>query len=364
MAGAGGLTQGSDKKETASPPARLAPSSLETVSVPFVAFLIRCGPAVAAVAGTLGHLTSHEGPGLEDKFGPGAWRLVAAALLVWLALALGRRLADTFQRTCFTSWWDPAEVPDGDLNWEDLKRLVEPDDDPMVNRGSLRPATTLNFLCRFAVIAGTVFLCGRVAATALAHPELPAFLKSGGEARMPVDALINLSGNLTAFLALTAAVASIWFANSQLRSKVRADNRQEWLANARTLLGEVVALARENAVADGSSRAAINELLDPKRLRFELMLNPREKDHRLLMHLLRRLAFLHEPARAEAADGGTFLKVLNEHCIVSASGANSPREAKWKLVVHCQDPAELTTYVMRLGHVVLKREWERVKATR
>ncbi len=346
------------------PPDREAPSWLKTASVPFVVFLIRCSPAVAAIAGTLGLLTSHDGPGLEDKFGPGAWRLVGAALLVWLALALGRRLAETFQRTCFTSWWDPAEVPDGDLNWEDLKRLVEPDDDPMVNRGFLRTATALAFLCKLVAILGMMFICGRLAAASLAHPELPAFLKLGGNERIPSDALINLSGNLTAFLALTAAIASIWFANSQLRSKVRADNRQEWLANARTLLGEVVALAREHAVADGTARTSINELLDPKRLRFELMLNPREKDHRLLMHLLRRLAFLHEPARAEAADGGTFSKVIGEHCIVSASDATSFREVKWKRVVDCKEPAELTTYVMRLGHVVLKREWERVKATR
>jgi hypothetical protein len=358
------LTHVANEGETASPPDRQAPSWLKTVSVPVMVFLIRCSPAVAAIAGTLGLLTSHEGPGVEDKFGSGAWRLVGAALLVWLALALGRRLADTFQRACFTSWWDPAEVPDGDLNWENLKRLVEPDEDPMVNRGSLRAATTLTFLCRLVVILWLMFLCGRVAAASLAHPALPVFLKLSGNDRIPADALVNLSGNLTAFLALTAAVASIWFANSQLRSKVRADNRQEWLANARTLLGEVVALAREHAVADGSARASINELLDPKRLRFELMLNPREKDHRLLMHLLRRLAFLHEPDRAEAADGGAFLQVIGEHGVVSESDANGPRESKWKRVVDCKEPAQLTTYVMRLGHVVLKREWERVKATR
>ena len=358
------MTRGAIECETAGPSDRQALSWLETVSVPFVGLLIRCSPVVAALAGALGLLTRDESPGLEDKFGFGAWRLVGAALLVWLTLALGRHLADFFKRTCFTSWWDPADVPDGDLNWENLKRLVEPDDDPMVNRGSLRTATTLIFLCRLMVILGLMFLCGRVAAAALAHPKIPVFLKLSGNNRIPADALMNLSGNLTAFLALTAAVASIWFANSQLRSKVRADNRQEWLANARTLLGEVVALAREHAVADGSARAAINELLDPKRLRFELMLNPREKDHRLLMHLLRRLAFLHEPHRAEEADGGTFLQVIGKHCIVSAADANGPRELKWKRVVDCDEPAQLTTYVMRLGHVVLKREWERVKATR
>ena len=34
-------------------------------------------------------------------------------------------------------------------------------------------------------------------------------------------------------------------------------------------------------------------------------------------------------------------------------------EAVWKPIVECTDPGSLTTYVMRLGHVVLKREWER-----
>ncbi|WP_156884252.1 hypothetical protein V3I01_06275 [Sphingomonas sp. gentR] len=302
--------------------------------------------------------------------GNGGWRFVVAALLIWATLKVGNRLAERFCQMSFTTWWDPAKTADGNLDWDHLLLLVQPVTDPIDNFGMVRPRAIFSQGIVVVLGGAALFACARIAADWLALPELPAFLTLGGNKRLDLDALINLSGNLTAFLALAAAAASIWFANDQLRAKVRADNRQEWLASARTLLGEVVALAREHATADVKSREAFNRELDPRRLRFELMLNPREKDHRLLMHLLRRLAFIHEPTRAETADGGAFWTVLMSHCarrsveLGECDDGVKYYEAVWKPIVECTDPGSLTTYVMRLGHVVLKREWERVKAAR
>jgi len=307
--------------------------------------------------------------GMGDT-GMAGWRLVILFVAAWLLWQAGGRFGDDLRQASYTSWWDPTDLPDGDLGWDDLLRLVAPTKDPMENGGILRRGTTFTHVARLAVAAAVLYLGSRLAAEWIAKPGLPPFLERGGDDRLGADALINLSGNLTAFLALTAAAASIWFANSQLRSKVRADNRQEWLANARTLLGEVVALARGHAGAAGTDPPTFDDALDSRRLRFELMLNPREKDHRLLMHLLRRLAFLREPERAQAADGGAFLIVLKKLCegrqrVRDADGTEkSYYEAEWKAIVECSNAAVLTTYVMRLGHVVLKREWERVKAAR
>lgn len=305
----------------------------------------------------------------------GLWRLSLVLLLLVAARALGRKLAARFDGLAFTSWWDPASEPDGALKWDELLALVRPERDPIENVGVARGCVMMRCSAIMAIVAVIGVACAWPIAEWLADPKIPEVLLRSGSNRVLLDGIVNASQNLTAFLALVAAAASIRFASLQLRSKVRADNRQEWLANARTLLGQVVAFARQQADErhgwGGRRRArSIASQLDPLRLRFELMLNPREKDHRLLMHLLRQLAFLGETERAEKADGGAFIVVLKRHCDRSdasslpQASALGAYESKWKTIVECTDPAELTTYIMRLGHVVLKREWERVKATR
>ena len=54
--------------------------------------------------------------------------------------------------------------------------------------------------------------------------------------------LAAVIGNPTAYLALLAAVVTIIFTYYQLRAKVRADSRQQWIIRARELVGQVVAL--------------------------------------------------------------------------------------------------------------------------
>lgn len=333
-------------------------------------------PLIATSGAGLAVVIEHAcGAGLVWNPWQGLWRLAVVLLLLLAARAFGRALADRFDGVAFTSWWDPAREPDGALGWEELLSLVRPGRDPIENVGRSRPGVMVRCVAVVGVVAIVGASCACMIAEWLADPEIPRLLLRSGPDRVLLDGIVNASGNLTAFLALVAAVASIRFASLQLRSKVRADNRQEWLANARTLLGQVVALARQQADERhgwlGRRRArATAAQLDPLRLRFELMLNPREKDHRLLMHLLRQLAFLGEAERAEKADGGAFIEVLKRHCseqdasTSSQAGGSGTYKSRWQPIVECTDPAELTTYIMRLGHVVLKREWERVKATR
>jgi len=104
-------------------------------------------------------------------------------------------------------------------------------------------------------------------------------------------ALANLSGNLTAYLALIAAAVSIVFTYTQLQAKVRASSRQKWINQIRVLMANILEnmsspshkYGRKVIELDSISRNVINK----NRILLELYLNPSEKDHRLLMFLIR-----------------------------------------------------------------------------
>lgn len=307
----------------------------------------------------------YQWPALELRI---AW--VISVLLISLYVVL--LLTDALVQATTKRWWDPAETFDGELTWQQLLELVQRDHDPLLVPRRLRTGSaTASYLLMLPVI---VLIAGLTAATIrfVWMPTLPGFLRplpptaaNPAGLRAPVDALLNLGGNLGALLALIAASISIWFTYHQLRAKVRADNRQQWLARTRTLLGQVVALAAAHAEADDTTcETTLFTQLNPLRLEFELMLNPSEKDHRLLMYLLRRLTFLRDLKQADAADEGVLVRLIKDDCRRVASLPGAQPFERWQEVLEADKVPILVTQCMRLGHVVLKREWERVKATR
>ena len=185
----------------------------------------------------------------------------------------------------------------------------------------------------------------------------------------PADVNLNLNGNLTALLALVAAAVSIVFTHQQLQAKVKADSRQAWISTLRANIARFTALA-DTVHTKPTSRSTRNEQeLTTRRLEMELMLNPSEKDHRLLMYLSLKIAFFDGPAGFQQVDD---VKNLEAAIKISVGYV----EADWQPLLKSlptrktdesavrQQYSDLIGYTMRLAHVVLKREWEQVKATR
>ncbi len=298
----------------------------------------------------------------------GGIRATSAAVLFCTVVGSSLLLGDMYSRSIHKSWWDPAERPDGDLDWEQLHQLVHRRHDPLAVTAGVRTTASLVGILLLVPLIAAIAGIAETAASFIVRPRMPGFLLVDSTSRNQVEALINLSGNLTAFLALIAASVSIWFAYSQLRAKVRADNRQAWLGKTRKLLARVIALGAAHAEAEGRARARLWAKLDAPRLELELMLNPSEKDHRLLMYLLRRLAFVHDLQRAEQADEGVLRNLIERACVEIGDSRPAFKDVDlyvvdWAPVLETTDPAKLVTYATRLGHVVLKREWQRVKNT-
>ena len=261
------------------------------------------------------------------------------------------------------TWWNIGRKLD-DPTWEGVLRMTlgAVDDDPVsyISRPN-RIATATKSVAGYLLIG-----CLLIEATTIvaSGPVTPRLLPSNS-----TDA-DGLSANLTALLALLAAAASIHFAYRQLQAKVRADSRQAWIDKLRSHIARFIALA-DYAHSSTRSRA---KSLDPDelttcRIEMELMLNPSEKDHRLLMYLCIRIAFfplgerefrsIHDVRNIRKAIGLSDDKLSEEW--VAFFG---PIPSRGNPCQYASAYSDLIGYTLRLSHVVLKREWERVKATR
>lgn len=112
--------------------------------------------------------------------------------------------------------------------------------------------------------------------------------------------------------------------------------------------------------------------LNPKRLELELMLNPSEKDH--LLYLIQHFSAWREPPTVpqdakillESIAAEKLEPGVASECQPAARGVDrtDPTDpelsVQWGKIVKTTDRAELASYILRLSHVVLKREWERV----
>lgn len=251
----------------------------------------------------------------------------------------------------WTTWWDPStDRPDGPLGWAEVLGMAAggPGSDALSRPKLFRRKHFARLAAANALALASAGMAAVTAADGLLAWRLPEMVWEGKDDPAALAAAVaNASGNLTAYLALLAAAVSIVFTYHQLRAKVRADNRQAWIDRARRLIAEVVKDAEK---AGSPAGAAIQ-----RRIELELMLNPSEKDHRLLIYLVQRLA------RVPDADSIRDANHLREEAMAELTGRD--RCALLAILDETRE-GELVGHVVRLSHVLLKREWERVKHTR
>jgi hypothetical protein len=268
------------------------------------------------------------------------------------------------------NWWNIGGKLD-DPTWEDVRRMTlgAEADDPLVVRPTGSGAAGFIRATAAYVILGCILI--EAVSVVVVGPILPRLLTShAASVARPAGATgvsLELSTNLTALLALAAAAVSIYFTHRQLQAKVKADSRQAWIVKLRARIADFIALA--GTIHENGTGSKHQNDLNRRRLEMELMLNPSEKDHRLLMYLSLRMAFF---------EGGEqhFAEVHDIRNIRAAiKGSDQYNEVTWgpllgpipeKLPEDGHDKAfsDLVGYTLRLAHVVLKREWQRVKATR
>lgn len=260
-----------------------------------------------------------------------------------------------------TNWWNR----DGKLDspsWDDVLKLTVTGD-PLDHKNEPNFASTVLKMILAYVALGSVAI--ESTTFLFDGPIIPRLLSKEEPGSN------GLSANLTALLALLAAAASIHFTYRQLQAKVKADSRQAWIDKLRSLISRFIALADNAHSTDRvCSRRQDPDEFTTCRIEMELMLNPSERDHRMLMYLSIRLAFF-------ALGEKEFRSIEDVKNIRAAIGIKEeePVEEKWlKLfgpIPSCGNEAayrsaysDLIGYTLRLAHVVLKREWERVKVTR
>lgn len=305
---------------------------------------------------------------------------IAAALSVIAALAAATRSLRLRTRARLRrEWWDPTDgAPDGPLGWCQVHALVafDPTADPLVGQERMRdgrgarewPPVVLATVV-LTLVAGQMLLF-------LWNPQAWPPALTGQAVDGVFRDVVSASGNLTAYLALLASGVTIVFTYGQLQARVRADSRQQWIMAARSLVAASLAAAEAHRSATPRSRSDRKLELDRRRIELELMLNPSEKDHRLLMYLVQRHALLDLPGEENVQDA------VNLRKAISASGSKPEggrdvtfhqpdgRELQpdlgsgWNRIVYASERSDLVAYILRLSHVVFKREWERVKHTR
>jgi hypothetical protein len=145
--------------------------------------------------------------------------------------------------------------------------------------------------------------------------------------------LIALISAITALCAVVLGpLVSLWGASKQYRVSVLSNNRQAWINALRDTIAELISIASLITLPQDAG----DQVKSAQRLLFlsakiELMMNPNEVDHRLLMGLLNELQ-------------GTIGAALSKK-----SSAND-------------GVAALLQKIVPLSQAILKREWKRVKA--
>ena len=302
---------------------------------------------------------------------------LALALVAGVVAAVGRLVARANERLR-RRWWDPADgEPEGPLNWDHIHALVafDPDRDPLVPVVALRSRRSLHEWLPSLMAILVIVLAAAQALVFLWDPTPCPGVFAGNDTDRVFRDVVGASGNLTAYLALLASAITIVFTYGQLQARVRADSRQQWIIQARTLLAESLAAAEAHRAAAPWSRTKARQELDQRRLALELMLNPSEKDHRLLLYLIQRHALIGMAGEDDVQDARSV-----RHSIAQSGSAPSSIEPiafdppdrtmrpdlglAWNRILYANRRDDLLAYVLRLAHVVLKREWERVKHTR
>lgn len=304
-------------------------------------------------------------------------RLAATILIACGTLALFTKIW-LWSSASGPQWWrfsNRLSKP----SWADVRRMTlgEGRDDPIrFPKGRLSLWRQIR-ACFGYIVSGSLAI--EALSVVFAGPILPQLLKDKQIEAKQLEGFrtvsLELSANLTAFLALFAAAVSIYFTHRQLQAKVKADSRQAWIDKLRTHIAHFIASADPDLFngVGGMERRKTHHDLNARRLELELMLNPSEKDHRLLSYLAMKLAFF-DSGQDRFKQIQDYRNLARE--IVRSEDYRANRNQWKKLIGPIPDAdfeiegevdraySDLVGYAIRLAHVVLKREWERVKSTR
>lgn len=299
-------------------------------------------------------------------------RLIAALGILAGTAMLLRRLKRDDHDAYLTRWWNIGQTPD-EPSWSDVLAMTLGIEgkDPVTYAEERRPfadsrGIRLLFACLMIFSLAIVLLT--VVASNDALPLFRTYYDDHTQVDTSANLILNFGQNLTAFLALLAAAISIYFTHRQLQAKVKADSRQAWIDKLRGNIARFVALCDDGRDRPMSGRPRPTMELTQCRIELEMMLNPSEKDHRLLMYFSQKLAFYHRGEKA-------FMEIQDAQNVKDDIKKDAKKTGKdWESIIG-EIPApnaddfrkgysDLIGYMVRLSHVVLKREWERVKATR
>ena len=281
--------------------------------------------------------------------------LAMIALFVLGPVAISE-LEKEWARRYLTNWWDDGDGEGGPPeDWGQVFSLASLDSakDPLVKADKPQHRKNMTKKGRvFWLLPATVGILFGAATHIIVFPGAHIILNG-----TPLP-----SENIAIFVGFLTAAVTVLAAFKQLMAKVRADSRQSWINEVRKLMSLIVTdIANKfgNIYVDKSQ-------LNQNRIQLELMLNPSEKDHRLLTLLIRACVI---PGTVIEGDG----HITDE---VNAFFQDKPRpsgtDVLWEIVrFHklSENPSEeeknkVISHIVKLSHIVLKREWERVKRTR
>lgn len=313
--------------------------------------------------------------GGEHDFLPHAaplYRLVITLGLIIALIWLMREMFAYMEKQIKAEWFRIGlKGHETHLSWQDVFTTISLDENDREAKGAEgikdhNPKSIDVIVSVMACIAlGLLF---SICFDYVIFPHTPKLISLG--TKDPLGALVNASGNLTAYLALIAATVSIFFAYFQLRARVRAESRQRWIDGLRKLMAQVIADIIE--CDDG----ILSNKANKRRVELELMVNPSENDHRLFCFLVR--AFIVPALRIEV-DSRTKVDIARANIstteetkllyditqfniiVASVEDGDIPDGARKASYVERNDAI---SYMIRLSQVILKREWERVKYIR
>lgn len=231
-------------------------------------------------------------------------------------------------------WWH-AQTPADENTWHDVIDALTRDPLLIDKPGN----SHLNWLAPTFIIAALVgwlyWLFGSL------HLKLYALITGPGG-----DSYATLLAAL--LVAITATLA--------LRGKLQAQNRQHWIDAMRDELSVFMSHLQE-LYTHGNSMQQNRRDMEQARMKIELLINPSEPLHRTLALLLRVAAGL-RPVNAIDSPVLKRLKPLDLPAATPISALRWHGKAKPE---HDQ-LLVLQVYIQRLANVLLKQEWERVRA--
>ena len=291
------------------------------------------------------------------------YRLLAIAALGAFIAWFPSRLRKHFLDGRKVGWWLPRSGHGAkDMSWKDAFELasLEARSDParLETWNSPPTASRLDITIECLAFFATACLVA-IALDFVLRPHVPAILLSDPAKKNSISSIIDVTGSLTAYLAILTAVLGLYVARFTIRAQVRSKSRQEWIDRVRQLMAAPVCRVHSNEphaeLRDSSFRRRLIQL--------ELLLNPSEKDHRLLTMLFWARIFPSESVGMDVELRQEFLRLHKDPQLPASSRRLLSFLLKNDVGGRIIAPDMVAAQATRLSQSILKREWVRVTAT-